>query len=188
MMMQSDQYEKKWHFDSDGNQVYTMSRKRNPMTDCFRKKRASLSWREGIIKLRKKVVGHGLLWGRSDGFDGISSCRKHCCTRRTAPGSVPRQLTITLVSSGILFPNSGDMWRCGRCENPDWDGDVGLDSVEEGDRESVEDRLRQVIESPLWALVRDFLTSEDVLCMRTTGMKWDIARLYGLSQNYSSSS
>ena len=36
----------------------------------------------------------------------------------------------------------------------------------------------QVIESPLWALVRDFLTSEDVLHMRTTGIKWNIARLY----------
>ena len=27
--------------------------------------------------------------------------------------------------------------------------------------------------------VRDFLTSDDVLCMRTTGLKWNIARLYG---------
>ena len=40
-------------------------------------------------------------------------------------------------------------------------------------------RLRQVIESPLWAWVRDSLTSEDVLHMRTAGLKWNIAGLYG---------
>ena len=37
-----------------------------------------------------------------------------------------------------------------------------------------------MIESPLLAWVRDFLTSDDVLCMHTTGIKWNIARLYGL--------
>ena len=39
--------------------------------------------------------------------------------------------------------------------------------------------IQKVIESPLRAWVRDFLTSEDVLHMRTTGVKWNIARLYG---------
>ena len=35
------------------------------------------------------------------------------------------------------------------------------------------------IESPLWVLVRDFLTSADVLDMRTTRLKWNMARLCG---------
>ena len=33
LMLQSDAYEKQWHYDSDGNQAYTMSRKRNPIMD-----------------------------------------------------------------------------------------------------------------------------------------------------------
>ena len=50
---------------------------------------------------------------------------------------------------------------------------------EEEDGESMADRLRQVIESSLWCLVRDFLTSEDVLHVRSTEIKWNIARLCG---------
>ena len=40
-------------------------------------------------------------------------------------------------------------------------------------------RLKQVIESPLWVLVRDFLTSADVLENRTARLKWNMARPYG---------
>ena len=36
-----------------------------------------------------------------------------------------------------------------------------------------------MIESPLWGLVRDFLSSADVLEMCTTGHKWNTARLFG---------
>ena len=66
-------------------------------------------------------------------------------------------------------------------QSRDWDGDVDLGSVEEEeeDGESMADRLRQVIGSPLWVSVRDFLTSQDLLRMRTTGIKWNFARLYG---------
>ena len=66
-------------------------------------------------------------------------------------------------------------------QSRDWDGDVDLGSVEEEeeDGESMADRLRQVIGSPLWVSVRDFLTSQDLLHMRTTGIKWNFARLYG---------
>ena len=49
----------------------------------------------------------------------------------------------------------------------------------ESKREGSEDYLKQVIESPLWVLVRDFLTSTDVLEIRTAGLKWNSARLYG---------
>ena len=65
---------------------------------------------------------------------------------------------------------------------------VSADEEEEGDKagsaddnedEGLEDYLKQVIESPLWVLVRDFLSSADVLEMRTTGHKWNIARLFG---------
>ena len=72
------------------------------------------------------------------------------------------------------------MWRYGCPESSGWDGDVELDSeeeVEEEEQESAEDRLRQVIESPLWALVRDFLTPDDVLRTRTTGVKWNVRPL-----------
>ena len=40
-------------------------------------------------------------------------------------------------------------------------------------------RLRQVIDGPLWALLRDFRTSEDVLYVRRTGIKWNVARFFG---------
>ena len=82
-----------------------------------------------------------------------------------------------VVESLLTWVKCGD----GCPESPDWDGYVELDSVEEEaeDGESIADRLRQVIESPLWALVRNFLTSEDVLHVRTTGIKWNIAWLYG---------
>ena len=41
-----------------------------------------------------------------------------------------------------------------------------------------EDCLTHVKESPLWVLVRDFLSSANVLEMRTAGLKWNTARLY----------
>ena len=74
------------------------------------------------------------------------------------------------------------MWRFDCPKSLDWDSELELNSVEEEEGEegeSMADRFRQVIESLLWALVRDFLTSEDVLHVRTTGIKWNIARLYG---------
>ena len=51
-------------------------------------------------------------------------------------------------------------------------------SADENEGEGLEDYLKQVIESP-WVFVRDFLTSADVLEMRTTGHEWNIARLLG---------
>ena len=48
-------------------------------------------------------------------------------------------------------------------------GELKLDSEEEEEGDK----------SPLWVLVRDFLNSADVLVMRTTGLKWNVARLYG---------
>ena len=96
---------------------------------------------------------------RSDGLDGLSSRRN-----TIAPDDGDS------VSSGSMSADLGEMWRYGCPKSPDWDGDVELDSVDQEDRESVEDRLLQAIESPLWALVRDFLTSDDVLHMRTTAV------------------
>ena len=46
-----------------------------------------------------------------------------------------------------------------------------LSEVEGSD--SVKDRLRHVIESPLWVWVRDFLASDDVLWMRTSAKNDD---------------
>ena len=68
-----------------------------------------------------------------------------------------------------MSPDLGDTRRNGCPESLGWDSGVDLESVEEGEEEEEEegdgenmvDRLRQVIESPLWALVRDFLTSEE---------------------------
>ena len=94
------------------------------------------------------------------------------------------------VSSRSMSPDLGDVWRYGCRRSPDWDGDVELDSDEEEqeeDRESVGDHLRQVIESPLWASVRDFLTSDDVLLIRTTGIVWNLARFLVPLLNGSSS-
>ena len=67
----------------------------------------------------------------------------------------------------------GDVWRQGCLKSPEWEGELELGSVdEEGDNagsaaenedEGLENYLKQVIESPLWVLVCDFLSSADVL-------------------------
>ena len=80
-----------------------------------------------------------------------------------------------------MSPDLGEMWRQGCPKSPEWEGELELGSADEdevGDNvgsedenedEGLEDFLKQVIESPLWVLVRDFLSSADVLEMRTTG-------------------
>ena len=52
-------------------------------------------------------------------------------------------------------------------------------SADENGGEDLDGYRKQVIESPLWVLVREFLSADDVFEMRTTGLKWNIARLYG---------
>ena len=46
-------------------------------------------------------------------------------------------------------------------------------SANENEGECLEDHLNQVNDSPLWVLVRDYLTPADILVMRTTGLKWN---------------
>ena len=84
------------------------------------------------------------------------------------------------VSSGSMSPDLGDLWRQGCSQSPEWEGEWELDFTEEEEGEvasheeeiegeGLEDYLKQVIESQLWVLVRDFVTSGDVLEMRTSG-------------------
>ena len=82
------------------------------------------------------------------------------------------------VSSGSMSLDLGEMWRYGCPRSPDWDSELDMNSVEEEEeeRESVMDHLRRVTER---ASVREFLTSDDGLYMRTTAMKWNIAGLCG---------
>ena len=82
---------------------------------------------------------------------------------------------VDSVSSGSMSPDLGDVWRQGCPESLEWEGDLELGSADEdaeGDNagladenegEGLEDSLKQAIESPLWVLVRDFLSSADVL-------------------------
>ena len=84
---------------------------------------------------------------------------------------------IDTLSSGS--PDLGDVWRQGCPESPEWESELELGSVaeheegnnagsaDENEDEGLEDYLKQVIESPLWVLVRDFLSSADVLEMRS---------------------
>ena len=72
-MLQPDQYEKKWHYDSDGNRVCTMIRKRNPVMDSIRRREFHLP-QEETTKCTTGG-GHGLLRGRGDGLDGVSGRR-----------------------------------------------------------------------------------------------------------------
>ena len=44
---------------------------------------------------------------------------------------------------------------------------------------SPKDYVSEVRESSLWASIRDYLTPLDVLAMRTAGLKWNCAKLYG---------
>ena len=92
--------------------------------------------------------------------------------------------------AGACLPTWGESWRQGCPQSPEWEGELELDSAEEeeGDNagsadkdvdEGLEDYLKEVIESPSWVLVRDFLSSADVLEMRTTGLKYNVAKLYG---------
>ena len=83
---------------------------------------------------------------------------------------------IDSVSSGSMSPDLGDMWCQGCPESPEWEGELELDSEdeeEEGDNagsadesedKGLEDYLKQLIESPLWVLVRDFPLFSRCLC------------------------
>ena len=71
-------------------------------------------------------------------------------------------------SSESMSLDLGEMWRYGSATSPDWDSEVEVSSVEE-----------EVIEDILWVTVRAFLVPDDVFCMRTTAVRWNIAGLYG---------
>ena len=73
MMLQSDQYEKQSDYDSDGNQVYTMSRKRNPIMDIFRRKVLHLS-EEKTSSNTQKRVDMASLGDTVMALTGVSSC------------------------------------------------------------------------------------------------------------------
>ena len=49
----------------------------------------------------------------------------------------------------------------------------------DGDSDDWSDYLSHAIASPLWITIRDFLSTNDVLEMRTAAQKWNVARLYG---------
>ena len=97
---------------------------------------------------------------------------------------------IDSMSSGSMAPHL-EVWRHGCPKSLEWEGELELGSadeneegddagsVDENEDEGLEDYLKQVIESPMSVLVRDFLSSADVLEMRTTGHKWNVARLFG---------
>ena len=166
MMLSLDQYRKVC------NRVCTMLRKRNPFMEGIRS--------DGFKTIKKTPpAGSEEMDIASFGNAVIALMRDQ------SPEALLHQATSTWgytenpVSSGSMSPDFGEMWRYGCPKSPDWDGDLELDSVEEDERERVEDRLRQVIESPLLALVREFLTSDDVLNMRTTAVKWNTSVLYG---------
>ena len=54
-----------------------------------------------------------------------------------------------------------------------------MNSAEEELTQYVVGNLRHVLEGPLWVSVRAFLVPGDVLCVRTTVEKWNIAGFYG---------
>ena len=66
---------------------------------------------------------------------------------------------------------------------PRWEGDLELHFAKqdnnEGDSDDQGHCLKQVIESPVWMTIRDFLSTSNVLEMHTTAHKWNVARLYG---------
>ena len=101
---------------------------------------------------------------------------KKACSTKGYPETVD---DIDKVSSWSKSPDLGDLWRQGCPKCPEWEGELELDSTEEEEGnnasheeeiegEGWEDHLKQMMESPSWVLVRDFLTSADVLEMRTT--------------------
>ena len=83
------------------------------------------------------------------------------------------------MSSGSFVPDLGDVWRYGCPRSLDWDSDIDVRSDDEEVSEYVMVNLRHVLEGSLWESVRAFLVLDDVLCMRTTAGKWNVAGLYG---------
>ena len=81
-----------------------------------------------------------------------------------------------------------DLWCQGCPKSPEWEGELELGSADEDEEEDnagsadenederLEDYLKQVIQSPLWVLVRDFFSSADVLEMRTTEHKCNVVQ------------
>ena len=99
------------------------------------------------------------------------------------------------MSDGSISPDLGEMWRQGYPVCPQWEGDLELDSDVENENEDEyndsyeaggsadeggpKDCNSEVSESSFWASIRDYLTPPDVLIMRTSGPKWNHAKLYG---------
>ena len=117
--------------------------------------------------------------------------KKITCTKGSISPRCPRILQHSL-SIGSMSPDLGDVakWtshkpNVGRRFGPAlyrWRRDRRNDEDEdnnEGDGDDQGHRFEQVIESHLWVMIRDFLSTVDALEMRTTAHKWNIARLYG---------
>ena len=82
LMLQSDQYEKQWHYHTDGNQVHTMLRKRNPIMDSFRKYGLHLPEQKASPPIKHKGVDMDSSGGYSDGLYGFLSRRNTCVPGR----------------------------------------------------------------------------------------------------------
>ena len=84
------------------------------------------------------------------------------------------------------------MWRYGCPRSPDWDSDVDgqIDHGVEEKGVSEDDawNTRFVLEGLFGsASVRAFSVPDDVLCIRTTARKWNVAGLFGPLPNSTSS-
>ena len=73
MMLQSDPHDKKWHYDSNGNGVCTMLRKRNPIMDSFRRRGLHLPQEETSPGGQEEVDMAS--FGVRNGLDGLSGRR-----------------------------------------------------------------------------------------------------------------
>ena len=142
-----EQFQKTWHYDEQGRRIYTM------------------------LRLRNRVM------------DGIRRCGLHPPQEETPPegqGTVDMtSLRATLIpdKTWSLSPDLGEKWKYGCPRSPDCDSessdepDDGAEEKEESDHDLW--NVRYGLEGLLSVAVRVFLVPDVVLCMRTTGRKWN---------------
>ena len=130
MMLQSDLNEQKWHYDSDGNRVCTMLRKRSPIMDSFHKRGLHLPQEETSPGGQCEGGHGGLLGGYRDGLDGVSTSPKHNRTRQVALGAILGSMTMAtrypVVVCPLIWEKCGDM---AAQKSPDWDSQMEMNST-----------------------------------------------------------
>ena len=127
LMLKMEQFEKRWHYDSEGRRVHTKIRKRNPIMDSIRRcglhpppeeMVAMTSFRDTVMALSGNQAAEAQLY-QADNIWAYPG------TTTTAPQYL-----------GGASLDLEEMWKYGMSRSPDWDpGDEGNGDTEESTEE-----------------------------------------------------